>query len=61
LAEFQKQGVGRLLLDALKARWARHKLMAETDKDSRGFYVKCGFSCHVFLGPHKNMRHTCDY
>lgn len=61
LPELQNQGVGRVLLDHLKAQYAPSKIIAETDADSVGFYLKSGFSCHEFKGPYGNLRYKCAF
>jgi len=38
-------GIGRRLVEVLRAQSPGRKLRAETDKDAVGFYEKCGFTC----------------
>jgi GNAT superfamily N-acetyltransferase len=61
LPEFQKQGVGKLLLDYVKKRYAKHKIIAETDEESVGFYLKSDFLCNAFKSNYKNLRYNCEY
>ena len=61
LREFQRQGVGKLLLNDVKERYAEHKIIAETDGESVGFYMKSGFSCHSFEDKYENMRYSCEF
>ncbi len=61
LPKFQRQGVGKLLLDDVKERYAEHKIIAETDEESVGFYMKSGFSCNSFEGKYENMRYSCEF
>ena len=61
LPKFQKQGVGKLLLDDVKERYDKHKIIAETDETSVGFYMKSGFSCNSFEGKYESMRYSCEF
>lgn len=61
LPELQRQGVGKLLLDDVKERYANHKIIAETDEESVRFYLKSGFSCNSFEGKYENMRYNCEF
>jgi GNAT superfamily N-acetyltransferase len=61
LPEFQRQGVGKVLLDDVKERYAEHKIIAETDEESVGFYLKSGFSCNSFEGEYENLRYSCEF
>jgi GNAT superfamily N-acetyltransferase len=61
LPEFQRKGVGKLLLDNIKKRYAGNKIIAETDKESVKFYLKSGFSCNLFEGEYKNLRYSCEF
>lgn len=58
LQKFQRQGVGKLLLDDVKERYDEHKIIAETDEESVEFYMKSGFSCNSFEGKYENMRYN---
>jgi len=61
LPEFQRQGIGKLLLDNIKKRYAENKIIAETDEESVGFYLKSGFSCNSFEGEYENLRYSCEF
>jgi GNAT superfamily N-acetyltransferase len=61
LPEFQRQGIGKLLLDNIKKCYAENKIIAETDEESVGFYLKSGFSCHAFYGEYENLRYSCEF
>jgi|LauGreDrversion4_2_1035121.scaffolds.fasta_scaffold756931_2 GNAT superfamily N-acetyltransferase len=45
VTDFQKKGIGTLLLDEIKKRYAGHDFVLETDTESVGFYRKNFFSC----------------
>ena len=61
LPEFQRKGIGKLLLDNIKKRYAENKIIAETDEESVGFYLKSGFSCNSFEGEYENLRYSCEF
>lgn len=61
LPEFQRQGVGTLLLDYVKEHYSGHKIIAETDGESVVFYLKSGFSCNSFEGKYENLRYSCEF
>ena len=43
LPEFKRQGVGQTLIDYVKEHYAEYKIIAETDEESVGLYLKSGF------------------
>jgi hypothetical protein len=57
----QRKGIGKLILDYVKERYAKHKIIAETDEESVGFYIKSGFSCNAFKGKYENLRYSCEF
>ncbi len=59
LPEFQRQGIGKLLLDNIKKRYAENKIIAETDEESVDFYKKLGFMCEPFTSKY-GMRYLCS-
>jgi GNAT superfamily N-acetyltransferase len=61
LPEFQRHGVGTLLLNAIMKCHERHRIIAETDQESVGFYLKSGFSCNAFEGIYGTLRYTCVF
>lgn len=61
LINYQRQGIGTLLLEELKKRYEGCKIVAETDSESVDFYSKSGFSCHGFNGPYGNLRYKCEF
>lgn len=61
LPEFQRKGIGKLLLDNIKKRYVENKIIAETDEESVGFYLKSGFSCNSFEGEYENRRYSCEF
>jgi GNAT superfamily N-acetyltransferase len=60
LKDFQKQGIGTLLLDFLKKSYERYKIIAETDGSSVDFYAKSGFTCYEFKGQYGKLRYKCE-
>ncbi|WP_006303719.1 GNAT family N-acetyltransferase [Holospora undulata] len=60
LQDFQKQGIGTLLLEEVKKQYKGCKIVAETDTESVDFYAKSGFTCHEFKGPYGNLRYECE-
>lgn len=42
--QFQRQGVGRCLIDAVVTLLGLKEVVAETDSDAEGFYRACGFT-----------------
>lgn len=61
LRDFQKKGIGTLLLNEIKKHYAGSRIIAETDAESVGFYAKSGFSYHEFKGQHGNLRYKCEF
>jgi len=61
LQDFQRRGIGTLLLDFLKKCYERYRIIAETDTESVDFYAKSGFICHGFKGPYGNSRYKCEF
>lgn len=61
LQNFQRQGVGTLLLGEIKKCYEGYRIIAETDEESVGFYAKSGFSCHGFKGKYGNLRYKCEF
>ncbi|MFM8490993.1 MAG: GNAT family N-acetyltransferase [Candidatus Methylopumilus sp.] len=59
--QYQKQGIGTLLLEEVKKQYEGCKIMAETDEESVDFYAKSGFTCHEFKGPYGNLRYECEF
>jgi len=57
LIDYQRQGIGTLLLDEIKKQYASCKIMAETDEESVDFYAKSGFTCHEY----GNLRYKCEF
>ena len=60
LKDFQKQGIGTLLLDFLKKSYERYKIIAETDGSSVDFYAKSGFTCYECKGQYGKLRYKCE-
>jgi len=42
--DWRRQGLGRMLLDALTERFGTQRIVAETDDDAVDFYRRCGFT-----------------
>lgn len=61
LHDFQKQGVGSLLLSEVKKSYTERKILAETDEEAVVFYQKSGFVCTAFQGKYGNTRYRCEY
>ncbi|WPY00720.1 GNAT family N-acetyltransferase domain protein [Candidatus Trichorickettsia mobilis] len=61
LQDFQRRGIGTLLLDFLKKCYERYRIIAETDGESVDFYSKSGFTCHKFKGRYGNLRYKCEF
>lgn len=59
--QYQRQGIGTLLLEEVKKKYKGCKIMAETDAESVDFYAKLGFTCHAFNGPYGNLRYKCEF
>lgn len=61
LENFQKLGIGALLLKEIKKRYGRCNIIAETDEESVDFYAKSCFTCQKFNGKHGNLRYKCKF
>lgn len=61
LTDYQRQGIGTLLLDEIKKLYTGYKIIAETDSESVDFYAKLGFACHEFKGKYANSRYSCEF
>jgi hypothetical protein len=59
--QYQKQGIGTLLLEEVTKQYKGSKIIAETDAESVDFYAKSGFACHGFNGPYGNLRYNCEF
>jgi len=59
--QYQRQGIGTLLLEEVKKQYEGCKIMAETDTESVDFYAKSGFTCHEFKEPYGNLRYKCEF
>lgn len=61
LPNFQREGIGTVLLESVKENCASRKIIAETDEEAVGFYLKTGFTCSSFQGTHGNLRYKCEW
>ncbi|MDF3047211.1 MAG: uncharacterized protein K0R73_329 [Candidatus Midichloriaceae bacterium] len=61
LPQFQRRGMGSLLINHVKSHRGSHTLIAETDEESVGFYAKIGFSCQPFKGQYGGLRYRCEF
>ena len=61
LINYQKEGIGTLLLDYIKKCYEGCKIIAETDSESVDFYAKSGFTFHAFKGQYGNLRYKCEF
>lgn len=61
LPEWRQQGIGTLLLNDVKKRYAGNTIIAETDEESVEFYAKISFFCNSFKGQYGNLRYRCEF
>ena len=61
LLDYQRQGIGNLLLGQIKKCYEGCKIIAETDAEAVDFYAKSGFTCCEFNGPYGNLRYKCEF
>lgn len=61
LEDFQKQGIGTLLLVEIKKRYKNYKIIAETDQESVDFYIRSGFTYHAFKQKHRKLKYKCEF
>ena len=61
LIEYQRKGVGTLLVQEIKNCYEGFNIFAETDAAALDFYIKSGFKCHAFKGPYGNLRYKCEF
>jgi GNAT superfamily N-acetyltransferase len=59
MKDFQKKGIGTLLIDEIKKRYTGYDFIAETDAESVGFYRKNCFSCQETSSPYSTLRYRC--
>ena len=59
--DYQRRGIGTLLLEEIKEGCQGYKIIGETDQDAIDFYVKSGFICHEFNGSYGNLRYKCEF
>ena len=60
LKDFQRRGIGKLLVDEITKCYKFYRIIAETDGESVDFYAKSGFTCHEFKGSYRNLRYKCE-
>ena len=60
MQDFQRQGIGTLLLNKIEEFYTSHSIIAETDDESIDFYAKSCFSCHEFKDLYGNIRYKCE-
>lgn len=58
---YQRQGVGKALIEELIKEFSPSKIIAETDQDAVEFYRKCGFICRQVQGqfPGRQLCERC--
>jgi GNAT superfamily N-acetyltransferase len=61
IENWQRQGLGTLLLEEIKKYYKGYNISAETDEESVDFYLKSGFICREFQGLYGNLRYKCYY
>ena len=59
LAEFQRKGIGAMLINYVKDHFKPHIILAETDEDSLNFYIKLGFKYREIQNQHSRIRYKC--
>ena len=61
LKDFQRRGIGTLLLNYTKKCYERYRFVAETDEESVDFYFESDFTCHEVKGRYGNLRYKCEF
>jgi uridine kinase len=61
LPQFQRKGIGTVLLNDIKKRYIGHSIFVETDEEAVKFYLKSDFICNTFKNKYGKLRYKCEF